>query len=118
MDNQDLRMIDEIKIETKIFKMISLKTLFVTLGFGLFGFFSKSLVYSSLEIAYIVFNILVGLTISLPSPFNRGKTMGQSMVLFVRNLAQHTIVYHAIAGYENLEQDQIRQSNLMYDDAK
>lgn len=84
MDNQFV-MISEIKTETQIFKFINLKTLFITIGFTLFGFLTSGAVHEMLPLLYIVFNGAVGFVLSMQSPFNKGKLVYQSVLLFIRN---------------------------------
>ena len=82
MDNQFV-MISEIKTETQIFKFINLKTLFITIGFTLFGYLTSGAVHEMLSFVYIVFNGVVGFVLSMQSPFNKGKLVYQSVFLFL-----------------------------------
>lgn len=107
------KMIDEIKAETKIFKFINLKTIFFAIGFSLFGYLMSGTVYDSLQLPFIIFNGLVGVILSLPSHFNRGKLIWQSILLYFRSFFNRTLVYHTVVPEDNNE-FLIEQSQMMY----
>lgn len=115
MDNQFV-MISEIKAETQIFKFINLKTLFITIGFLVFGYVTSGMVHEMLSFVYIVFNGVVGFVLSMKSPFNKGKLIYQSIFLYIRNRFHKKDVYHALADCEYNSEDKILESKLMYND--
>lgn len=115
MDNQFV-MISEIKTETQIFKFINLKTLFITIDFTLFGFLTSGAVHEMLPLLYIVFNGAVGFVLSMQSPFNKGKLVYQSVLLFIRNFCHKKVVYHALSDCEYNEDDKVLESKFMYND--
>lgn len=115
MDNQFV-MISEIKTETQIFKFINLKTLFITIGFTLFGYLTSGAVHEILSFVYIVFNGIVGFVLSMQSPFNKGKLVYQSVFLFIRNFFHKKVVYHALSDCEYNEADKVLESKFMYND--
>lgn len=115
MDNQFV-MISEIKAETQIFKFINLKTLFITIGFFVFGYVTSGAVHEMLSFVYIIFNGFVGFVLSMKSPFNKGKLVYQSVFLFIRNFCHKKYVYHALSDCEYNEADKVLESKFMYND--
>lgn len=106
-------MIEEIKAETRMIKWIDLKSTFIILGFTIFGVIMRGNVYSLLQIPFIIFNFIVGLVFSIKSPWNRGKMMWQSLLLYIKNMVSQKTKYHAVE-YECYEEDTISRSQLMY----
>ncbi len=111
---EQFKTIDEIKVETKIFKFINLRMMFIVIGFGVFGYVLSPLIYKPLALPFVIFNLLVGLLVSCKSPFNKGKLIYQSILLYIRNFFNRKIIYHAISGFENTEADMVKESRLMY----
>lgn len=112
MDEQ-FKMIEEIKAETKIFRYADLRTLFFVIGFLFFGYLISGSVYEAMQIPFIVFNGIVGLVLSIKSPFNRGKCIYQSILLFFRSVFKGNTVYHPV-NVENNDEDIIEESQMMY----
>lgn len=109
----EFQMIDELKAETRMIKWIDLKSTFIILGFTVFGFLFRNNVYGPLEIPFIVFNFLVGITFSFKSPWNREKMLWQSLLLYIKNMVSRKSKYHAVE-HECYEEDIISCSKLMY----
>lgn len=109
----EFRMIDDIRTETKIMKFLTLKSFFFILAFVIIGVVFSSMVYDSLQIWFIVYNVAVGFVMSLPSTFNKDKRIYQSILIFIYSFKEHQSTYHSIE-YECAEEDVIKQSSLMY----
>lgn len=109
----DFQMIDEIKVETKMFKYVDLKSVFIIFGFTVFGVFMRENVYSLLQIPFIIFNFAVGFVFCMKSRWNRGKRLWQSLLLYLQNLMSSKSKYHAVEC-ECYKEDIIVGSQLMY----
>lgn len=106
-------MIEEIKVETKMFKFIDLISVFIIVGFLLGGFLLSNNVHSALKIPFIIFNGVVGMVISIKSPWNKDMKIWKSILLFFKNLVAIKRHYHAIEC-EEPEEYAIEENKLMY----
>ena len=62
-------MIEEIKVETKMFKFIDIISVFVIMGFLMFGFLLSNMVLSALKITFIIYNGLIGMLFLFKRPW-------------------------------------------------
>jgi len=106
-------MIEEIKVETKMFKFIDIISVFVIMGFLMFGFLFSNMVLSALKIPFIIYNGLIGMLFSFKSPWNKDLKIWKSLVLFIRNCFHARNPYHAVQC-EIPAEDVIACNPLMY----
>lgn len=109
----DFQMVEEIKVETKMFKFIDLFSVFIIVGFLLGGFLLSDNVHSALKIPFIIFNGVVGMVVSIKSPWNKDMKIWKSIILFFKNLIFINVNYHAVEFEEN-ENNAIEGNKLMY----
>lgn len=109
----DFQMIDEIKVETKMFKFIDIISVFVIMGFLMLGFMLSGTVYSVMKVPFIIYNGLIGLLFTVKSPWNKDLKVWKSLAIFVRNFFHYRFRYHAIE-LELPEDDTIIENKLMY----
>lgn len=109
----EFQMIEEIKVETKMFKFIDIVSVFVIMGFLMFGFLLSNMVLSALKIPFIIYNGLVGMLFMFKSPWNKDLKIWKSLALFVRNRIHARYPYHAVSC-EIQEKDIISCNPLMY----
>lgn len=64
----EFQMIEEIKVETKMFKFIDIISVFVIMGFLMLGFLLSNMVLSTLKIPFIIYNGLLGMLFTFKSP--------------------------------------------------
>ena len=57
----EFQMIEEIKVETKMFKFIDIISVFVIMGFLMLGFLLSNMVLITLKIPFIIYNGLLGM---------------------------------------------------------
>ena len=106
-------MIEEIKVETKMFKFIDIISVFVIMGFLMFGFLFSNMVLSALKIPFIIYNGLIGMLFTFKSPWNKDLKIWKSLALFIRNRFHARNPYHAVRCEIPVE-DVIACNPLMY----
>lgn len=109
----DFQMVEEIKVETKMFKFIDLISVFIIVGFLLGGFLLSDNVHSALKVPFIIFNGVVGMVISIKSPWNKDMKIWKSILLFFKNLISIKRNYHAVE-FEEHERYAIEENKQMY----
>ena len=88
----EYKMISEVKAKTKIFRSFSLKDLAVVLIFVGVGYLTREMVNPSHVIAYMVFNVLVGIIAILPCPFTHRKMY----TFIIHSLIRNRATYHSV----------------------
>ena len=109
----EFQMIEEIKVETKMFKFIDIISVFVIMGFLMLGFLLSNMVLSALKIPFIIYNGLLGMLFTFKSPWNKDLKIWKSLALYIRNRYRARNPYHAIAC-EMQANDVIACNPLMY----
>ena len=75
----EFQMIEEIKVETKMFKFIDIISVFVIMGFLMLGFLLSNMVLSALKIPFIIYNGLLGMLFTFKSPWNKDLKIWKSL---------------------------------------
>ena len=109
----EFQMIEEIKVETKMFKFIDIISVFVIMGFLMLGFLLSNMVLSALKIPFIIYNGLLGMLFTFKSPWNKDLKIWKSLALYIRNRYRARNPYHAVAS-EIQAKDVIACNPLMY----
>ncbi len=109
----EFQMIEEIKVETKMFKFIDIISVFVIMGFLMLGFLLSNMVLITLKIPFIIYNGLLGMLFMFKSPWNKDLKIWKSLALYIRNRYRARNPYHAVAC-EMQANDVIACNPLMY----
>ena len=83
----------ELKSKTKLNKFLHLSDLFFIVGFFVPMNVLSFIVPKELEDIYMIYNVVVAFSLTLPSPFNSDKKMYNTIFYFFKN---KKIVYKAI----------------------
>ena len=106
-------MIEEIKVETKMFKFIDIISVLVIMGDLMFGLLLSKMVLRALKIPFIIYNGLIGMLFTFKSPWNKDLKIWKSLALFIRNRFHARNPYHAVQC-EIQAEDVIACNPLMY----
>lgn len=117
MEDTEFQMVTEIQPEVKILKFLNIKNLGFTAVGAVLGYVLSGAVYSDLALPFVIFNALVGFVLSLPSPFNKGKCVYQSVMFFIKGFKKKKITYKSI-DVEPYEDDVIEENIFMYGNEK
>ncbi len=85
-------MVTDVNVPTKINRFFYLKDILIFGGFTALGFLTRDFVNPSLAVAYVIFNAVVGLVMTLPCPFAKRRRMYQALFL---NVVRNRSAYHA-----------------------
>lgn len=85
--------IDEIKVETKFFSIITLKVVVAT-AMGVFaGLVFSNFTANQVKLFVIILCGLLGFFLSLPSSLNRGKRYIHTVIFYLKRLKERDIAY-------------------------
>ena len=93
----------EIKSQSKISWHIYAFDFFFLLIYGVVAYMMRGRVSSHLKILYGIFSVIVAIGLTLPSPYNHGRRMFQSIFLYLRKdmNTYHPIRSDVFEGIEN-----------------
>lgn len=78
------KMIKEIKTETKVLKFIYLFDVIFLVAWIAVGVMLKNIVYTDLQIPFIIVHIIFGLIIRAGSPYNKQKKIYEAISFFLK----------------------------------
>ena len=95
----------EIKSQSKIGLYLFAFDFFFLLIFGVITYILAASVNSNLRILYYIFSVVVGIGLTVPSPYNKQRRMYQSIILYLKKDGN---VYHPVrSDYLEVEDDTI-----------
>lgn len=97
--------VQELKSQPKLLSWLYAKDLLMIVGFVCVMSVFQGLVHPACQTAYFIWNIFVGLTLALPSPFNVKMHIYESLVFIVK---KDRFVYKPISIPKDSENDVIR----------
>lgn len=84
-------MISEVKTNTQIFRTFYLRDLIIVAVFAGFGYITREMVNQGSVLAYLVFNVIVGIILVLPCPFTHRKIY----TFLIHSLIRNRTTYHS-----------------------
>lgn len=79
----NLPLINQLKTETRVFRYFYVKDILIITFFGCFGMILDSAVHYRLETAFLIFNLIVAISLVIKSKSNPGKRVYEAILIML-----------------------------------
>lgn len=110
--DEPIEIVNELKVETKLFSFITLRILMSTTAGFFIGLGLANLVANQVKIVMIILCAFLGFFLCLPSNLNKGKRFYHSILFFLKRLTEQDTAY----GMPDIENELEDQEPIMSSD--